>query len=184
MGKANQILLRMCYWLIGCKGPDKNGELCRTDRQLSQRPGISRFHLNVLGQAQVEQISLDFLAQDSRVQVERNVVLVEISLDTAAANSLHDFPVVIKVCRNANNPTNGPANGVDESDLKTGSDSYEEIIRAKYVIGCDGAHSWTRQQLGLKMFGEQGMHFPAQKGKSTNSSCKAITPGAFSISYH
>lgn len=30
-----------------------------------------------------------------------------------------------------------------------------EIIRAKYMIGCDGAHSWTRHKLGFTMEGEQ-----------------------------
>jgi phenol 2-monooxygenase len=30
-----------------------------------------------------------------------------------------------------------------------------EVIHAKYVIGCDGAHSWTRKQIGGKMEGEQ-----------------------------
>lgn len=28
-----------------------------------------------------------------------------------------------------------------------------EVIRAKYVIGADGARSWTRKQLGFKMEG-------------------------------
>ena len=30
-----------------------------------------------------------------------------------------------------------------------------ETIRAKYVVGCDGAHSWTRRQIGSVMEGEQ-----------------------------
>ncbi|KAG9091521.1 hypothetical protein FRC06_000538 [Ceratobasidium sp. 370] len=30
----------------------------------------------------------------------------------------------------------------------------KETIRAKYVIGCDGAHSWTRAQLGIDMVGD------------------------------
>lgn len=29
-----------------------------------------------------------------------------------------------------------------------------EIVRAKYMVGCDGAHSWTRRQLGFKLEGE------------------------------
>jgi phenol 2-monooxygenase len=29
-----------------------------------------------------------------------------------------------------------------------------EIVRAKYVVGCDGAHSWTRRQLGYQLEGE------------------------------
>ena len=30
-----------------------------------------------------------------------------------------------------------------------------ETVRAKYMIGCDGAHSWTRRQLGYSLEGEQ-----------------------------
>ena len=30
-----------------------------------------------------------------------------------------------------------------------------EIVRAKFVIGCDGAHSWTRKELGIELEGEQ-----------------------------
>lgn len=30
-----------------------------------------------------------------------------------------------------------------------------EVVSAKYLIGCDGAHSWTRRTLGIKMIGEQ-----------------------------
>ena len=30
-----------------------------------------------------------------------------------------------------------------------------EVIKARYMIGCDGAHSWTRRQLGFSMEGEQ-----------------------------
>lgn len=30
-----------------------------------------------------------------------------------------------------------------------------EIVKADYIIGCDGAHSWRRWQLGFEMDGEQ-----------------------------
>lgn len=30
-----------------------------------------------------------------------------------------------------------------------------ETVKAKYMIGCDGAHSWTRKQIGFKLEGEQ-----------------------------
>lgn len=34
-------------------------------------------------------------------------------------------------------------------------DNETETIRAKYVIGCDGGHSWVRRTLGIEMVGEQ-----------------------------
>lgn len=38
---------------------------------------------------------------------------------------------------------------------KDNAGGTSEILHAKYMIGCDGAHSWTRRQLGFKMEGEQ-----------------------------
>ena len=33
--------------------------------------------------------------------------------------------------------------------------SFTETVHAKFVVGCDGAHSWTRRQIGSVMEGEQ-----------------------------
>ena len=41
------------------------------------------------------------------------------------------------------------ANGTSEPKSKV------ETIKAKYLLGCDGAHSWTRQQLGIPLEGNQ-----------------------------
>lgn len=35
------------------------------------------------------------------------------------------------------------------------AENETETIRAKYVIGCDGGHSWVRRTLGIDMVGEQ-----------------------------
>jgi phenol 2-monooxygenase len=37
--------------------------------------------------------------------------------------------------------------------LKVSEGSTLETVRAKYVLGCDGAHSWVRSQAGIKMEG-------------------------------
>jgi 2-polyprenyl-6-methoxyphenol hydroxylase-like FAD-dependent oxidoreductase len=45
----------------------------------------------------------------------------------------------------------------DTEDLLQRSKDNEgktEVVRAKYVVGCDGAHSWTRKQLGFQLEGE------------------------------
>ena len=36
-----------------------------------------------------------------------------------------------------------------------GPESNIETIKTKYLLGCDGAHSWTRQQLGINLEGNQ-----------------------------
>ncbi|OMP87688.1 Phenol 2-monooxygenase, partial [Diplodia seriata] len=45
----------------------------------------------------------------------------------------------------------------DTDDLlrkSSGREGTSEILRAKYMVGCDGAHSWTRRQLGFELEGE------------------------------
>ena len=58
-------------------------------------------------------------------------------------------------------------NGLHRSNLTSGSTdsilrsaqenatSHMETVLAKYVVGCDGAHCWTRRQIGSVMIGEQ-----------------------------
>jgi phenol 2-monooxygenase len=40
--------------------------------------------------------------------------------------------------------------GSNGLDSKAGK---EEIVKAKYMLGADGAHSWVRNQLGFKLEG-------------------------------
>ncbi len=35
------------------------------------------------------------------------------------------------------------------------AETFTEEVRAKYMVGCDGAHSWTRRQIRSVMEGEQ-----------------------------
>lgn len=46
----------------------------------------------------------------------------------------------------------------DTDDLirkNRGKEGSTEIVHEKYMVGCDGAHSWTRRHLGFSMEGEQ-----------------------------
>lgn len=44
-----------------------------------------------------------------------------------------------------------------------------EVVRAKYMVGCDGAHSWTRRQLGFKLEGEPTDFIWGVLGRQPNS---------------
>ena len=44
---------------------------------------------------------------------------------------------------------------------ESGNDT--EVVRAKFVVGSDGAHSWIRKTLGISMDGEQtGARYTAE----------------------
>lgn len=52
------------------------------------------------------------------------------------------------------NPSSHPVK-VSLRRLDDPSGSNSETINCKYVVACDGAHSWTRKALGIPMEGEQ-----------------------------
>ena len=55
-----------------------------------------------------------------------------------------------------NNPAE-PLKGVgDPTKIALGSVAgTREFVRAKYVVACDGAHSWTRKRFGIPFHGDQ-----------------------------
>lgn len=144
----------------------------RTDRRSNNLPGISRYQELTLHQGRIERFFLDLLKEESNIEVERGVLPDVLELDSSASDSQDVYPIKIKV-RNldndeANVARNGTSvpNGLSRSNLTKddGDDmlrksrtmaGHTKIIRAKYMIGCDGAHSWTRRQLGFTMEGEQ-----------------------------
>ncbi|QRW02682.1 phenol 2-monooxygenase [Ceratobasidium sp. AG-Ba] len=101
------------------------------------------------------------------IQVEQPVVPTSISLSTDAVElaSRDSYPVTVHLKRLSKGeaarlsrpvggaPTDSDGIGADGSSVQVEIDR-EEIVRAKYVVGCDGAHSWTRSQMGWKMEGE------------------------------
>ena len=126
----------------------------------------------VLHQGRIERFFLDSLAEYSDIQVERGVLPEQFDIDHSRTEDLDAYPIRVKV-RHLNDEeatpfqqsTNVP-DGLFRSSLakddtddlirkNRGKNGTTEIIRTKYMIGCDGAHSWTRRQLGFSMEGEQ-----------------------------
>jgi hypothetical protein len=150
---------------------------------LTSKKGISRFQGVEIHQGLIEQTYIDWLpSQQAKLHVERNVVTEKLEIATSSAA---EYPITLNVRHkkrpsnhksevevdggydvdpsiaksgtigaNGTSSTNG-ANGPDGNDLE---DGFKEVIRAKYIIACDGAHSWTRQQVGLTLDGEQSDH--------------------------
>ncbi|MCJ1441242.1 MAG: hypothetical protein MMC23_001728 [Stictis urceolatum] len=171
--KESNHMLEICLW-----NPDSEGNLKRTDRIPDTIPGISRFQQVVLHQGRIERFFLDSLKEHSDISVERGVLPESLSIDEAKVKDFSAYPITIKLRRlnedeatpaQGNSHTVGeeaPADGLyrsnlagDDTDdlLNKASDSggCEELVHAKFMIGCDGAHSWTRRQLGWSMEGEQ-----------------------------
>ena len=125
----------------------------------------------MLHQGRIERFFLDSLRKYSDIEVERGVLPEYLELDHSITNEDNGYPIKVQVrhlseeeALPAQNSTN-VADGLFRSNLakddtddliyrNQGRESILEIIKAKYMIGCDGAHSWTRRQLGFSMEGE------------------------------
>lgn len=112
------------------------------------------------------------MKQYSDIEIERRVLPEELELDHSTSENYDAYPIRIKIrhldddeATPVQNNTSVPDGLFRSSLAKDDTDDLihksrekggsTETIRAKYMIGCDGAHSWTRRQLGFTMDGEQ-----------------------------
>jgi 2-polyprenyl-6-methoxyphenol hydroxylase-like FAD-dependent oxidoreductase len=104
--------------------------------------------------------------------VERGAVPEKLDVEALEGSEVADdaYPIIVTLRHLAETdlaPAHnmGIANGLyrsniakdDTDDLihKGERNNYTmETVKAKYVLGCDGAHSWTRRQLGFAIEGE------------------------------
>lgn len=158
-------MLEICFW-----EPDSEGKIVRSNRIPDTVVGISRFQQVVLHQGRIEQWMTDSINKWSqgKIQVERPKLPVTLDIDESKVKDKDAYPVQVKVVtlteQEANPDQFGSkiANGLfrqlggekDIADEESLKDHEVETINAKYVIGCDGAHSWVRKKLGIEMEGE------------------------------
>ncbi|SFS91211.1 FAD-binding monooxygenase [Saccharopolyspora flava] len=134
-GFANRIIeeayriTEMCFW-----GPDPEHpeNIVRTSRAPDDPTGISEFPHLIVNQARV----LDYFAEAARnapARLEPDYGWEFVTLDVAERG---EHPVAVALRR--------------EGEQRT--------VRAKYVIGCDGARSRVREAIGRELVGDQANH--------------------------
>lgn len=138
--------------------------------------GMSRFTQIVLHQGRIERFFLDHIKKHSKdsIRVERAVLpeSVSFSENIIDDHSPSSYPITVKLrhlteeeAAPAQSNGTGVKDGLFRSNLAAddtddlirkgqGKEGTAEIVRAKYMVGCDGAHSWTRRQLGFQLQGE------------------------------
>ena len=137
-----------------------------------------RFQQVVLHQGRIERFFLDSLKTHSSIEVERGCLPDSVTLDETQVEDTSAYPITVTLRHLAEDeatPPQGNSHSIGEDAPKDGlfrsnlaaddtddllrksrhSGDFTETLHAKYMIGCDGAHSWTRRQLGFNMEGEQ-----------------------------
>jgi len=167
-------MLEVCFW-----NPDSEGRIRRENRAVDVRPGLSRFTEMVLHQGRMETFFLDAIRasytadEPHQIQVERMVIPTALEIDESQADNDDAYPVTVTLRHLTEaeaTPTQMLSNlrdGLFRSNLadddveeilhkSEGQKREEEVVKCKYVVGCDGAHSWTRKTLGkeFEMVGE------------------------------
>ncbi|KAF8754572.1 MATE efflux family protein [Rhizoctonia solani] len=152
LGLSSQILQeaqRCVHTATYASSPTSNGEISLVSRKsVVQGVDSNMVFMGLYAQSSVEGILRQVLASGRKnipsatfvpesqplspfrkVEVEQGVFPVEMKV----ADDGDDYPVT--AC-------------LQHPDGKT------ETVKAKYLLGCDGAHSWVRTQLGIEMVGE------------------------------
>jgi phenol 2-monooxygenase len=158
--------------------PDDSGVIRLSDRIPDTLVGISRFQQVVLHQGRIERFFLDTMKECNANAVERGVLPTQLSIDESLVEDPDAYPITVRL-RHLSEKEATPeqtatsANGkaiqdglfrsnltaddtqdlIEQANLDSKANT-EEIVKAKYMLGADGAHSWTRNQLGFTLQGD------------------------------
>ncbi|RYO92707.1 hypothetical protein DL764_008098 [Monosporascus ibericus] len=164
-------LIEICMW-----SPGDDGVIRRSDRIPDTIPGLSRFQQIVLHQGRIERFFLDNIKKlsNNSIRVERGVLPESLKIDEAKVGDNTAYPVTVTLRHLSEEEATPPQqisgskieDGIFRSNLMNEDDEEDwilkrasrggacETVHAKYVIGCDGARSWTRRILGYELEGE------------------------------
>lgn len=160
--------------------PDRAGGIRRERPMAPVTSSLSRFGTRNTHQGCIEGHLLDTIASHSQIEVERGVLLTSLSVDASNAEDSNAYPVTVELQHlteaealphqmRSHVRGNEVADGLFRSNLLpdqtaallqqvSGRADTKEIVHAKYVVGCDGAHSSVRKHLGLHMVGQTMDH--------------------------
>ena len=124
--------MREAYWVnetvFWSPDPDRTGKIIRTNRILDVEEGLSEFPHLILNQARVHDFFLDVMRNaPGRIEPDYNRTVTGLAVDPGTSH-----PVTVTL------------------DHLGGT----ETVRARYVVGCDGARSTVRQAIGLDLRGD------------------------------
>ncbi|CAF2157121.1 unnamed protein product [Rotaria magnacalcarata] len=159
-GLANRLLREgNQLWEISFWNPGSRGTIERSERIPDVTTPTARYPFEVtLHQGAIENIFIDAMSTRGLI-VDRPTTVHDWAIlsSTEAQNGYRikitlghlTEPKHIKLSQFPSNNTDPKKENEQNGYVK------ETIVYAKYVIGCDGAHSWVRKKLGFTLNGEQ-----------------------------
>ncbi|MDQ0848637.1 phenol 2-monooxygenase [Arthrobacter sp. B3I9] len=127
-------ITEMAFWK---PDPEDHSRIIRTARAVDDEMGISEFPHLIVNQARV----LDYFAEVMANSPTRMVPDYGFEFRSLEVTDEGEYPVTVTLLHTA-----GPNQG------------QERIVRAKYVIGADGARSKVRESIGCHLAGDQANH--------------------------
>ncbi|ADZ70233.1 FAD-binding monooxygenase [Polymorphum gilvum] len=133
-------VMREAYWVnettFWKPGDADRDTIVRHGRTQDVEDGLSEFPHVILNQARVHDFYLDVMRQSpNRLEPSYSRRLVDLAIDTAASPG--GYPVTATLER-----------------TDPDHEGRIETVRARYVVGCDGARSRVRQALGRALHGD------------------------------
>ncbi len=134
-------LLREAYWVNETVfwRPDSvdHGPIKRTGRVRDTEEGLSEFPHVIVNQARIQDYLLDVMRRSAgRLEPDYDLEVVNVERDDAC-----DYPVLVTLRR---------------TDAARAGE--EVTVRARYVVGCDGARSRVRDAIGQLLRGDAANH--------------------------
>ncbi|OHV79015.1 FAD-binding monooxygenase [Rhizobium sp. LCM 4573] len=139
-------VLKEAYWVNETTfwKPDERqrDKIIRSGRIQDTEDGLSEFPHVILNQARVHDFFLDVMRK-SPTKLEPHYArrLLDIEIDPAASSDPASYPVTVRLER-----------------LDPSHEGEIETVKARYVVGCDGARSTVRKSIGRILHGDSANH--------------------------
>lgn len=133
-------VLELAFWGpsedVPVGGGDKNAKggagIKRSHYAPDSEPGLSHLPHVILNQARINDLITAEMLRCGGPSIDYGFEVNRVNIDEAKADDPEAYPVTVT----------------------TTKDGKDQVFRAKYVLGCDGAHSAIRKSLGFQMLGD------------------------------
>jgi phenol 2-monooxygenase len=137
---ANKVIdeaYRITEMAVWRPDPDNPSHITRASVPVDDPTGISEFPHLIINQVRIQDHLVDFMGKSpARMKPEYGIEFI--SMENTGTGA---YPVAVRLRYTA-----GQRAG------------EERVVQARYVVGCDGAHSPVRKAIGRKMEGTQAAH--------------------------